>query len=195
MGVVQEGEHMADAKTAIENAFKDILKEKPYTKVTVSEVCTRAAVSRRSFYKYFDDKEDIVKTLFDEHVVRPMRDLHALLTSADVRLMQDSFIVRMYESLFLEREYYMNLVKPLRGHDDTFLRVVTWSIYDFNMRHIPAIGSSASNWRLDYMSYFFASSQAMFMQKWISDGMTIPPADLAELYSSMTMPFWNNLIG
>lgn len=186
---------MADAKTAIELAFKDILKEKPYTKVTVSEVCERAVVSRRTFYKYFQDKEDIVKELFDEHVVKPMRDVHALLKPDDVRLMQSSFVVRMYESLFLEREYYVNLVKPLRGHDDTFLRVVTWSIYDFNMKHIPAIGSTASNWRLDYMAYFFASSQAMFMQKWISEGMLVPPADLAELYSSMTMPFWSNQFG
>ncbi len=44
--------------------------------------------------------------------------------------------------------------------------------------------------KADYTAYFFASSQAMFMQKWVSDGMPYTPHELAKLYEEMTRQFW-----
>lgn len=46
----------------------------------------------------------------------------------------------------------------------------------------------------DYVAYFFASSQAMLMQKWISDRMDIGPDVLAEIYNDLTMPFLLTLL-
>lgn len=181
------------ASQSIEESFKELLKEKPYKKITVSEICERSNVSRKTFYVSFCNKEAIVKSLFNEHVIRPMHSLHKLLSKEDVANMSDTFAVRMYESLYSEREYYTNLIKPIRGRDDTFIRVVTWEIYDFNLDHIPDCVYIPNEWTVDYVAYFFAASQAMFIQKWISEDMVIPPKDLAALYNQMTMPFWENL--
>lgn len=186
---------MGDAKTSIENAFKEIVSEKPYQKITVSEICDRAFLSRRAFYFHFKDKEEIVADLFDLHVIKPLRDIHALLRKDDIEMMQESIVVRMYENVYDEGEYYRNLIGPIRGHDDTFLRVVTWAIYDYNREHIPLLSgrSDVQDWIVDYIAYFFASSQAMLMQKWISEGMVISPKKLAGLYIRITMPFWRNI--
>lgn len=186
---------MGDAKTSIENAFKEIVSEKPYQKITVSEICDRAFLSRRAFYFHFKDKEEIVADLFDLHVIKPLRDIHALLRKDDIEMMQESIAVRMYENVYDEGEYYRNLIGPMRGHDDTFLRVVTWAIYDYNREHIPLLSgrSDVQDWIVDYIAYFFASSQAMLMQKWISEGMVISPKKLAGLYIRITMPFWRNI--
>ena len=186
---------MGDAKTSIENAFKEIVAEKPYQKITVSEICDRAFLSRRAFYSHFKDKEEIVADLFDLHVIKPLRDIHALLHKDDIELMQESIVVRMYENVYTEGEYYRNLIGPMRGHDDTFLRVVTWAIYDYNRGHIPLLSDrpDVQDWIVDYIAYFFASSQAMLMQKWISEGMVISPKELAGLYIRITMQFWRNI--
>ncbi|MDO4290575.1 MAG: TetR/AcrR family transcriptional regulator [Eggerthellaceae bacterium] len=184
---------MPDVKTSIEDAFKSVLKEKPYSKITVSEICDRACVSRRTFYKYFQDKEAIVGELFDRHVMKPLRDVHAILPLRDTKLMENVFIERMYESIYAERAYYTDLVGPMRGCDDTFLRVATWAIHAFNTEHIQRIVEGRADWKIDYVAYFFASSQAMLVQKWISDGMEVSPAELAELYNSITMPFWERV--
>lgn len=177
-------------RESIEDSFKDLLKEKPYKSISVLEICDHANVSRRAFYVVFNNKEAIVEGLFDQHIIQPMYNLHQLLSKEDIINMSETFNVRMYENLYAEREYYINLVKTLRGNDDTFLRVVTWTIYNFNIDHIPTLTQLPNDWRVDYIAYFFASSQAMWMQKWISDGMFVPPKDLAELYNKMTMSFW-----
>lgn len=178
---------------SIESSFKKLLQEKPYTKISVLEICEQAHVSRKAFYANYRDKEAIVERLFNKHIIQPMRDLHKLLNKEDIMIMSDTFTIRMYESLYKEREYYISLVEPLRGNDDTFLRVVTWAIYDFNIEHIPTLTGAPDDWKVDYMAYFFASSQAMWMQKWISDKMFVSPRELADLYNKMTMSFWRGL--
>ena len=181
-------------RDSVEAAFKAILKDKPYRKVTVSEICAAAGVSRKAFYENFDDKEAVVEWLFDKHVMKLMRDFHRVVSLEEAGILKDSNTLRMYQGLYAEREYYINLIGPMRGQDDTFIRVVTNAIYDFNMQHIPRLATPSCEWRLDYTAYYFASSQAMFMQKWISDKMTIPPEQITSLYQNITMPFWDRVI-
>ena len=182
-----------DAKGAIEASFKEIIKRKPYGKISISEVCEHAGVSRKAFYAHFQNKEAIVSELFDKHVVKRFRDIHSILGHDDRVSITQSSLQSIYDSLFSEREYYLNLVRPMRGQDDTFIRVVTNALYELNRKSIPVMDRIEEDWEQDYVAYFFASSQAMLIQKWISDKMAVSPAQLAGLYSSITLPFWWNL--
>lgn len=49
-----------EAKESVVVSFKELVGEKAYDKITVSEICERAGVSRKSFYADFQDKEAIV---------------------------------------------------------------------------------------------------------------------------------------
>ena len=52
--------------------------------------------------------------------------------------------------------------------------------------------SDISALELDYVAYFFASSQAMLMQKWIFDGMPLTPEELGTLYKQMAGYYWES---
>lgn len=39
----------------------------------------------------------------------------------------------------------------------------------------------------DYISYFFAASQAMLLVKWISEGMAVPPERMAYYFSLLKL--------
>lgn len=66
---------MADSiitKKAISDSFKKILKEKPFEKISVGEICEDCGLTRKSFYYHFRDKYDLVSWIFryeflDEH--------------------------------------------------------------------------------------------------------------------------------
>lgn len=49
-----------------------LLSEKPYSKITITEITSTAQLARRTFYRNFDSKEDIldlyIQTLFGEYV-------------------------------------------------------------------------------------------------------------------------------
>lgn len=44
----------------ITQAFIQLLEEKPFNKISISELCNKAMVSRQTFYSLFDSKENIL---------------------------------------------------------------------------------------------------------------------------------------
>ncbi len=45
---------------ALTNAFSELLGEKPFEDITVSELCSRALIRRATFYKHFTDKHEFL---------------------------------------------------------------------------------------------------------------------------------------
>ncbi len=59
---------MADStitKQALANALKELIKEEPFDKINVIQICDRCNMSRKSFYYHFRDKYDLVNWIFD----------------------------------------------------------------------------------------------------------------------------------
>ena len=48
------------SQTAIAEALLTLMKEKPYSRISVSEICKRAGVSRQTFYTLFSSKDNVI---------------------------------------------------------------------------------------------------------------------------------------
>lgn len=182
---------MNDSCLAVEKALRELVQEKPYKSISVSDICERACLSRKSFYTNYHTKEDVVSQIVTKDIVSPLRSINALFSRSQSRDMYHVISQKIYEKPYEDQAFYRALVGPMKGVDDTFLRVVTNAIYDFNMELLS--GSKAmkrDERKMDYVAYFFASSQAMLMQKWIYDGFVYTPDELANLYDEMTQSYW-----
>ena len=63
---------MADSnitKQALSNALKELLEEQAFEKISVSDICERCHMNRKSFYYHFKDKHDLVNWIFDTEFV------------------------------------------------------------------------------------------------------------------------------
>ena len=49
----------------IENCLFEIMKEKRYEEITITELCEKMDMPRKAFYRYFDGKDDTLATLID----------------------------------------------------------------------------------------------------------------------------------
>ena len=45
----------------IVNAFLELMQTKESSKITITEICDQAQISRRTYYRHFDKKEDIIE--------------------------------------------------------------------------------------------------------------------------------------
>lgn len=59
------------AQTYFINALLSIMKEKPYQNITVQELSEIAQYDRRTYYRYFNSKEDILR-LYCSHILGEM---------------------------------------------------------------------------------------------------------------------------
>lgn len=177
------------AKEAFERTFRQLIIEMPYSKVTVTELCRKAHLSRKTFYGTFQDKEAVLESIFNEDVVMPIREMNRLVSIEQRRQLAHVLTENMYARIWDNKEFYQALIHPMKGVDDTFIRVVTHSLEALN-NEIIAEMSSADGYEAEYASYFFAASQAVLIQKWVFDGMPIEPKELAALYRKMMSEYW-----
>jgi len=73
-------------KTAIQSqhmiadALFSLMKRKPFQRITVTEICEEAAVGRKTFYRNFELREDVIDFWLDQRCVEYERDfLHVPL--------------------------------------------------------------------------------------------------------------------
>ena len=66
-------ERSAKQQQSIESAFLDLIHSKPYHSVTVSDVCEKAGISRFTFYRIFDCKDDVLDAIVDKVLLQWMQ--------------------------------------------------------------------------------------------------------------------------
>ena len=63
---------MADSnitKQALSSALKELMDEHPFEKISVSDICERCHMNRKSFYYHFKDKYDLANWIFDNEFI------------------------------------------------------------------------------------------------------------------------------
>lgn len=53
-------------KKNIEDSFLYLVKEKPFTDITIKDICDEAMISRSTFYSHYKDKYDLLEYFFEK---------------------------------------------------------------------------------------------------------------------------------
>ena len=166
--------------------FYNLVMEKDFITIKVIEICDAADVSRKTFYKYFKDKNDIVEKILIKDVVIPMQKLRELYIN---RSLPSGLILEwQYEQFYNDRKFYKR-ISAFTGQNSFYEFVLKYSSEIISRKleplHIPTI-------EREYMTYFYASSHAMLLVKWIKEGMVIPPNQIASYYERWTLPIFQD---
>lgn len=62
----QMKKHREEKSITLALALRELLKHDPIEKITVDQICREAAVHRSTFYRYFQDKYDLLNYAFDK---------------------------------------------------------------------------------------------------------------------------------
>lgn len=168
------------------DGFYNLVMEKDFITIKVIEICDASGVSRKTFYKYFKDKNDIVEKILIKDVVIPMQKIRELYIN---RSLPSGLILEwQYEQFYNDRKFYKR-ISAFTGQNSFYEFVLRYSSEIIAKKleplHIPDIEK-------EYMTYFYASSHAMLLVKWIKDGMVIPPNQIAAYYERWTLPIFQD---
>lgn len=70
-------------KKALATALKNKMKEKPFSKITVSELIETCEVNRKTFYYHFQDIYDLLRWLFEEETLTILKQFDLLVDYED----------------------------------------------------------------------------------------------------------------
>lgn len=156
----------------IEQSFLELLRDKPFAKITVTELCEKAQINRATFYKHYLDIPDLLEkieeTLFDQ--------IRESFGSEKVKLKE--FLIKM---MYYTRENQSRYMALGGDHGDPNLMAKTFlvcyeSAYPLVEQNMPNLKESERK-----MLYHFLSQGAGgILTWWIKDGMRESPEDVAQ---------------
>lgn len=184
---------MSDVHSMVESSFRKLIKDKRFRSISVKEICEQAYVSRKTFYLNFNSKEDIITYVLRRDIVQPIADVFTMFKDDNAWQLALPVIERIYRAVYEDGEFYRNLVVPTRGKDEMFVRVATDVFYDLCYDLLAGFEFQGGKSEYDFVSYHFASGEAMMLEKWIYDGFDPAPEELARIHSSMILPYWSQL--
>lgn len=102
--------HAKRTRVLICRTLSELLDEKPFSKITVQDIISRAQIQRSTFYRYFRDKYDVAETI--------NQNLAEMLTkySLDISYGGASIDQKLHDKFF--RDYRKVLLQMMRLRDE-----------------------------------------------------------------------------
>lgn len=163
------------SRRMIEEALFALMKEKGYAQITVMEIVARADVARRTFYRLYDCKEDVIIFYLDR-MCQEYRRKSTVLERYDIRQIAEDYFTFWYQYRdFLLLLHHHKLAYLLYDRVScTCIEVVRERIGDSELRLDSGI---------EYFADYSAGGFLSLLYRWIRNGMEESPGQYAEVVS------------
>lgn len=165
-------------KKAIGYTFKDLLKEKPFNKITVNDIASKCDINRQTFYYHFQDIRDLVEWICTFEVDS------ILNKNSNVEKWEDKFLlifkIMEEEKIFVKNIYHSVSVEVLRNN---LYRLVYPIIYSEIIEKSKGknLREEDKKFITDFYKYAFVS----IVLDWINKGMIENPEIIVSKVSNL----------
>lgn len=96
--------HVESVNTLIKKAFMELMNDKYYMDVTVTDLIKKAGVARASFYRNFDSTSDVLDEIVDDMVNTLQEILDPIIASDDPAVWREFLFIFIYEFKSRQKE-------------------------------------------------------------------------------------------
>lgn len=171
-------------RTAIFQAFTDLLAHHPYHRITVQHIISHANIGRSTFYAHFETKEYLLSALCDDLFAHVFTDPHPACDVPQlhwgIHPIHDTF-VHILHHLTHRKEAFIRLLQSDAG--DILLHYFKTRLQThINIPYQDALAPA------DYLRNHVVSSFVETVHWWIRNGMKESPDTIAHYFFSMMPP-------
>lgn len=170
------------SKRWLVDALLSLMQEKPFNQITITEICKRADLARRTFYRNFNSKEDILSLCIKEKVMDYIRECKNI---NDFSLPN---ISRVYFDFWKEN---LNFAQVLKKNDLLFLLIQEYNRY-LPFIHQEVLGDFANFGGQNELSYALLFSAGGFwniLSRWLDEGASKSSDEMAAMVQNILNNF------
>lgn len=149
-----------------------LMNKKEFNKISITELCNKANVSRISFYRNFESKEDILLKYTDK------------ITSEFIKNQKYKY------SLNNRKEYIFELFSHLNNHKDycslLYKNNLIYIVKDIFDKYFFKTISDSSSKKEQYNHVFNAGGFYNMFEFWLKNGCTESPKELSEMFINLS---------
>ena len=162
-------------KHALAGGLKTLLRKRSFDDITVADICNASEISRRSFYRYFQDKYDLLNWLYDD-------EFCSTVDERPDRTIWD-YYPDICRHLYSDREFYLHAFS-FTGQN-SFREFCTSKLYPLLMNDFGQVFSD------EKVAHFVIDriTSATFdgFQWWLRQDLCMPPDEYAAFSQKIIM--------
>ena len=90
-------------KRALAKALKELMAEKPFSRISVSEIAEKCSINRKSFYYHFSDKYALIDWIFESEFIEKVRK--------NGNYLRFDFIDDLFGYLYENKDFYRKVIR------------------------------------------------------------------------------------
>jgi AcrR family transcriptional regulator len=170
---------------ALQGALLDLLKEKSFQKISITDIAERSGLTRSTFYSHFATKEDLLKSIINDVI----DDFFEQLYSRDVLNPDPDEDLEINKNFFRIWEKNKDLIPLLESVDlDCLLVERIRSFWDKHYEKKIKKTLARSDSYTGYANSFLAYTYVGLLKEWIRQDMQVSPDLMGELLYHFTGP-------
>lgn len=197
MSTLKQNPQINRSRHMLQDALIELLKEKKNHKITVTDIVTRAGLSRTTFYAHFGYIEEIIEQLLEELMAKMISD-----SFSNVNSVPSSTIGNPYPpSPVQERIAISNLVRHWQNNHSLyrvfeeagFGKIILTKYKEqhrlfFEEKIKERLSYSPSKEMIDYYLVYISNTQIGILQYWLATNMELPVETLIDYLTVLTSP-------
>lgn len=169
----------------IKREYRTMVRTTPLGEITVSELCKRVGISRKSFYTYFESRDDVLARILYDDIGAPVEQIFPLFRDQNAPVSIPIMNKMIYQAILDRKEFYQQLVT--QNQERIFVHAFQTCVIMLHTFINDTLGGKKSV-EFEYASRFLVAAQAAIVVKWIRSGMEVSPEQLCEWFCAWSGP-------
>lgn len=159
-------------------ALFTLLEKKPWSKVSIKDICTEAMVSRSTFYAHFEDKYALFEYTLKEMSEVVLRDL----LETDMRTMLQKRFSQMKDNERIVKNMFLEDPKQ------DLMALIYRHFQDITHRYLEEIGSSVEEDVVRIAVGFYGAGVASTIVGWLVNDQDVPVDTMVDILCRVLEP-------
>lgn len=165
------GKIAVQSKQKMVQALLTLMNQYDYREITVTQIAQEAQLSRKTFYRLFSEKDEILALFFEGLFQECFTQIKVL----EIQRYWD--VVQLFFDFWEERKGLLSLLQKNNLLQRVFEQSYQYSIQVFEFVRSKETADSRSL-PLPYMLAYSVGGMHSMLLKWVEKGMSIPSAEL-----------------
>ncbi|MEG0774306.1 TetR/AcrR family transcriptional regulator [Clostridium sp.] len=176
-------------KKMIRNALSQLIEEKGFNDISITDLTTRADINRGTFYLHYSDKFDLLEKVENE-VLEELNEHTKSIDSIDILNVESldkpiPFVVKIFE-YFKENAMFIKAILGPKGHPTFQIKIKKFIETNlFEKKVVNTLKKEEMQIPEEYLISYVLSAHLGVMQHWIESGMEKSPEEIALILSKL----------
>ena len=169
-------EQSARRQKEIEVSLLELMEKKPYSDITITELCEKLGMPRKTFYRYFDSKDDTLYALI-EHTMSEYSGFSAVTSGDGVRTLKKE--IEKYYAFWFENKQLLDALYRNNMLEKIIDVSVSFPVND--MVSMKKFLPDDNDWAREKIFKFAVCGLVFQMIDWYRDGFKTSISDMAKI--------------